>query len=154
MTPAEFEECLAREIVRVAADFARRGVWTEETALEASRSDFADLLPRGFETPNYRFCKVVDERTGGRVGETWYVVVRKGGKVHFWVDWIWIDPPFRRKGYATRLLQKLDDEAVREGAERIGLSVVTDNPEALALYTKVGYTPTRMHMSKTLGPAP
>ena len=150
MNQEEFEACVAEAISRHAAEQVSRGVWAQDAAGEASRSDFAQLLPHGRETPNKRFLKVVDEITGIRVGETWYTVKEEGGRTQFWIDWIMILPPFRRRGYASQVLELLAAEASRAGANRLGLHVLSDNAAARALYTKVGYQVTSLRMSKRL----
>jgi ribosomal protein S18 acetylase RimI-like enzyme len=95
---------------------------------------------------------VVDSKTDGPVGETWYVVQQKGGKTQFWIDWIWIDPLFRRRGFGSQVLRQLAKEAARLGADRLELSVVSDNPGAMALYRKPGYAPWRFQMVKQVKP--
>jgi GNAT superfamily N-acetyltransferase len=47
---------------------------------------------------------------------------------------------FRRKGIATRLIQRAEELAIQKGYKKIGLSVgSTDNPEARRLYEKLEY---------------
>jgi GNAT superfamily N-acetyltransferase len=47
---------------------------------------------------------------------------------------------YRRKGVATRLIQKAEELAKEHGFSRIGLAVgSTDNPDAKRLYEKLGY---------------
>lgn len=150
MSEADFRDSTQRSISRHAADYVRRGLWAEEGSLEVSEKMFAELLPQGRETPNRHFANVVDRETGQRVGETWYLVQPQAGKVRFWIDWIWVDPDHRRKGYAMATLLVLEEEARRRGAERVGLSVWFDNPGAIALYQKLGYAPASMWMMKSL----
>ena len=151
MSEAEFRESLHRSVLRHAADYVRRGYWTEARSVEAMEKEFAHLLPNGRETPDHSFAHVVDDASGQRVGETWYQAREQGGKVRFWVDWIAIDPEHRRKGYATATLLRLEEAATRCGADRIGLGVWLDNPGAVALYEKLGYAPTNLWMMKSLG---
>jgi len=47
-------------------------------------------------------------------------------------------------------LRLLENEALGLGADRTGLSVWTDNPEAIALYTKLGYAMVHMRMTKLI----
>ena len=148
MTEAEFRESFERGVARHATDFVRRGVWLKEKATEAARNELSRYLPQGRETPHHHFAKVIDEGNGKQVGETWYHAYEEGGKVRFWVDWLWTDPQQRRRGYATAILQHLSHEAAKMGADRIGLYVFTDNPNAMALYTKLGFTTMVMGMTK------
>ena len=150
MSESDFRESLRRSIPLHAADYVRRGLWTEEASLAAMEKEFAQLLPDGRHTRDRHFAKVIDSESGHPVGETWYLVQERGGKVRFWVDWIFIEPGYRRQGYATAAFRRLEDEARRQGADRIGLTVWSDNPGAVALYAKLGYTPATMWMMKLL----
>jgi ribosomal protein S18 acetylase RimI-like enzyme len=148
MNEPEFREAFERTVARHASDSVRRGIWTKEAAMEASRKELNRFLPQARETPGHHFVKVVDESNGKQVGESFYSVRDEGGKVVFWVDWLWTDPQQRRRGYATAVLQQLSHEAVKRGADRIGLFVFADNPHAVALYTKLGFATTVMGMSR------
>lgn len=151
MDESEFEDSLRRAIPRYAAELVERGLATLPTSLATSRLEFSELLPEGRRTAGRHFCLIVEEASGKRVGETWYTVREKGGKVHFWIDWIWIEPADRRRGLATAALDLLEREARKSGADRTGLSVWMDNPGAMALYAKLGFVPTMMRMTKVLG---
>ncbi len=153
MEEADFERYLARAIPRRAERFAARGIWTAEASLEASRQAYARQLPEGLGTPGQRFCHIVDETKQLRVGETWYSSTVEGGQVHFWVQWIWVEPEHRRRGYATAALQRLEEEASRLGAPRIVLEVWADNPDAMALYRKLGFVPAHLTLVKRVGPS-
>jgi len=148
MSEVEFRESFERTIVRRAADSVHRGVWSKEKATEAARSEMAVFIPQGRDSPGHRFVKVIDESNGKQVGEAWFSARDEGGKVRFWVDWLWTDPPQRRRGYATAVLQQLSREAAKLGADRMGLFVFADNPHAIALYTKLGFVSMVMGMSK------
>jgi len=150
MSEEEFQESLQRSISLHAADYVRRGLWTEEEAVATMTKEFGRLFPQGHGTPDRYFAWVVDAARDQRVGETWYLAEERGGKVRFWVDWIWIEPEHRRRGYATATFRRLEDEARRFGADRMGLTVWSDNPGAIALYAKLGYTTTTMWMTKPL----
>jgi len=150
MNDAEFRDSFERTVVRLAADFFRRGVWTKEKGAGAARTVLTGLLPKGRESPNHHFVKVVDESNGRQVGEAWYSGREEGGKVRFSVDWLWTDPQERRRGYATAVLQQLSHEASKLGADRIELYVFMDNPHAVALYTKLGFTTMVMGMTRSV----
>lgn len=154
MSNDDFRRSIERSIPRYADELVTRGRASPASALARSRSDFAELLPQGLATPGYQFRHVVDEPTGERVGETWYTVRSRGPVVDFWVDWIWIEPPHRRRGLATATLRRLEEEAVRLGAVEVGLNVFADNPGAMRLYEKLGYAPMSFHLLKRLGPPP
>lgn len=150
MTEAEYRETIEKAVPRHAANCVRRGEWAAESALEASRKEYETRHPQGVRTQDHFFVKILDEGTGERVGETWYSSRQDGGKVRFWVEWLWIEPEFRRRGHARRVLELLAQEAVRRGAERIGLYVFNDNLGAVALYTGAGFAAKSMSMVKEI----
>ena len=150
MSEEDLSESVKRSVSRYAAELVKRGISSEEGSLEFSRHDFDQFLPQGLKTPNHHLFNVIDASSNARVGETWYTVQERGGKIQFWIDWIWIEPPHRRHGFATAALRHLEDEARKLGADRTGLSVWMDNPGAVALYTNLGYVTSMMRMSKRL----
>ncbi len=150
MSADEFRDSVEKGISRAAEDNIVRGLWSPKVALETARSEMAQLLPQGRETPGFSFLKIIDETTGERVGETWYSVDSKGGRNHFWVHWIMVEPRFRRQGHARATLHQLASNARETGADRIGLHVLADNSEALALYAALGYLPTSHRMARRL----
>src|SRR5579863_2144297 len=152
MSEEDFQTSKRRGISIRAEEHIRRGLWTSADAEAASAADFEELLPQGRETPHFHFCNIINELDGSRIGEAWYNVRTKGGKTQFWVDWIWVDPAYRRQGYATQVLWLFEKLATDFGADRVGLHVLADNYVALALYAKIGYQTTNMGMAKPLRP--
>lgn len=152
MTEEEFRQALERAVPRHAERRIRRGEWAAEEATAASRGEYAQLFPQGRATPGYHFCHIVDEASGARVGEAWYQIDRKVGKMFAWIDWIWVEPEHRRRGFAQATFRLIEAEATRAGADRIGLFVHDDNPGARALYDRLGYAPTSHRMEKPLVP--
>lgn len=84
------------------------------------------------------------------MGGTWHTARERSGRVRFWIE-----PQHRRSGFATAVLRALEEEAREWGTDRSGPSVWTDNPEALALYSKLGYVTASMRVIRSLdGAAP
>lgn len=150
LTPAELDSSVERAVHRHAADYARRGIWNEADAVDASRRGFAELLRSGSEQRSRHFAQIVEASSGKAIGETWYVIETEGGRTHVWIDWLWIEPAQRRHGFGAATLRELEAIAVRFGASSASLSVWLDNPDAIALYTREGYVAFRTHMRKTL----
>ena len=61
-----------------------------------------------------------------------------------------IDAPYRRQGYGTEALRAVEPAVRALGIERIALHVFGHNHPARALYEKVGYEETNIHMAKNL----
>ncbi|MEJ3405123.1 GNAT family N-acetyltransferase [Rathayibacter sp. YIM 133350] len=54
---------------------------------------------------------------------------------------VWTHSSHRRKGLARRVMAELEAEALRRGVRRIELTTGARQPEAVALYLELGYTP-------------
>jgi ribosomal protein S18 acetylase RimI-like enzyme len=52
---------------------------------------------------------------------------------------LYVDPPARRKGVATALVEHAEEFARRTGAERLTLATAHDNAAAQNVYRKLGY---------------
>jgi RimJ/RimL family protein N-acetyltransferase len=152
MNEEDFQASKRRGISRDAELRVRLGLWASTDAETASAAEYEELLPQGRKTPHCHFCNILDECDGSRIGETWYNARTQGGKTQFWINWIWVDPSYRRRGYATQLLQLFERLATEVGADRVSLHVEADNAVALALYAKLGYRTTDLNMAKILHP--
>ncbi|WEL23653.1 GNAT family N-acetyltransferase [Candidatus Nanohalovita haloferacivicina] len=63
---------------------------------------------------------------------------------------IYIKPDYRRKGYATQLLDRIEEEARERGFESVELEVDTANNSAKELYRNEGFETRRERMIKEL----
>jgi GNAT superfamily N-acetyltransferase len=54
---------------------------------------------------------------------------------------VYVEPGFRRRGLAQVLVEALEADAARAGIRSLELNSGPEQPEALALYTALGYTP-------------
>lgn len=52
---------------------------------------------------------------------------------------IWTSDQYRRQGLATRIVTELEEQAARQGYQKIYLTTGFKQPEAVALYLKHGY---------------
>lgn len=57
---------------------------------------------------------------------------------------------FRRRGYGEQAFIQLEEKAKELGLDKIALHVFGHNKAAIALYQKVGYEITDLHMEKKL----
>ena len=77
------------------------------------------------------------------------MVNRGGRRQAFIYDFRTLDE-FHRQGYGTQAMIALEDEVRKLGIDTIGLHVFGHNHAARALYEKVGYEVTDVHMAKHL----
>jgi GNAT superfamily N-acetyltransferase len=54
---------------------------------------------------------------------------------------VYVEPAFRRRGLAQLIVAALEDGAARAGHGSVVLNTGQEQPEALALYARLGYTP-------------
>jgi GNAT superfamily N-acetyltransferase len=54
---------------------------------------------------------------------------------------VYVEPAFRRRGLAQVLVEALEADAARAGIRSLELNSGPEQPEALALYALLGYTP-------------
>jgi ribosomal protein S18 acetylase RimI-like enzyme len=130
-----------------AAEKARAGQWPRGEALPLARKEFARLLPEGLATPGHTLFNVMDEE-GRKVGVMWVARQKHGtGDIAYVYD-IAIDEAHRRKGHAQRAFAALDAKAREWGLAGVVLHVFGHNAGAQALYRKLGFVPTSIHMYK------
>ena len=90
------------------------------------------------EARSSSLARFVAEREGRVVGMI--RAQRVGDAVN--LDSLWVHPEQRRGGLASALIDAATDWGARLGATAVSLDVARDNDPALALYAKLGYTPT------------
>ncbi len=90
-----------------------------------------------FGRPIYRFFVI--EADGHLVATALLSFTRRAGIV----STVLVDTPYRRRGYAKRLLEAAREAARRRGRRFLVLDVLSDNAPALALYRARGFTPLR-----------
>ena len=61
------------------------------------------------------------------------------GRGWLYIDDLWVNPDFRRKGIASALMKKADDFSKELNTSGLRLYVNTENPDGIALYKKCGY---------------
>jgi RimJ/RimL family protein N-acetyltransferase len=143
----EYRETLVREY---AADKVRAGVWSKEEAEGAAAKDVDGLLPEGPATPNHHLYSVRDETLPAEVGVLWISPRDSGVGRSVWIYDIIVHERFRRRGYATHILQLAEDKARELGAITVELHVFGHNRGARTLYEKIGFTATSIIMSKPI----
>jgi ribosomal protein S18 acetylase RimI-like enzyme len=56
-----------------------------------------------------------------------------------WINRLAVDPGYRRRGYATKLIEAAEEALREQGLCVIAALVESDNPASLALFSKLGY---------------
>jgi ribosomal protein S18 acetylase RimI-like enzyme len=148
MTGAAFVAFVEETVPAYAADKVASGQWREDEAIALSRKELEGLLPQGLATPGHHLYTLREVATGTAVGRLWIAEqARAGSKVAYVYD-VAIFPAHQRKGHATRAFEALESEVRALGLEGIALHVFGHNRGAQALYEKLGYRATNIHMFK------
>ena len=147
ITDAEYDAWLEIVVPEYAEDKVASGQWPAETALELSRKEYAELLPRGKDTEDNHLFTVLNLH-GGPVGTLWFVVKDRANRRIAYVYDIYVTPEHRRCGHAYRAFQALEQEVARLQLAGIALHVFGHNQAAQGLYVKLGYVVTNINMFK------
>jgi len=143
----QYREHLVRDY---AADKVRAGAWSEAEAESRAAKDVDGLLPEGTATRNHFLYSVRDEAADAEVGTVWFALLDSDVGRSVWIYDIIINENFRRRGYATRTLELVEDRAKELGARSVRLHVFGHNHGAQALYEKLGYNTTSITMAKPI----
>ena len=57
-----------------------------------------------------------------------------------WINYLAVDPRFRRRGIGRRLMEAAEDELRKAGCPKINLQVRESNNETITFYRRLGYT--------------
>lgn len=111
---------------------------TETTPAEADMQVVADEVASfgrsrsgSHAKPLACFVRTPDRLIGGATGRT--------ELDRLFVQYLWVEASYRRKGIGTRLLQMLEAAAVEQGCHDALIETLLD--ENAALYARVGYGP-------------
>jgi RimJ/RimL family protein N-acetyltransferase len=149
MTEAEFQAYLKPAIDDYGQGHVKSGRWRAEEATEKSAAEFRELLPNGVHSADQHLFAIKDE-AGTQVGMLWFAVRDNNGKRSAFIYDVRIGEAFQRRGYATQAFQALETLARDMGLAAISLHVFGHNTGARALYEKLGYIVTNLHMTKSL----
>jgi len=141
-----------RDLVRnYAADKVRAGAWSQAEAEGRAARDVDELLPEGPATQGHFLYSVRDAFSDAEVGTVWFALRDSGVGRSVWIYDIRIDESFRRKGYASRTLELVENRAKKLGARSVELHVFGHNHGARALYEKMEYNETSITMARQVG---
>ncbi|MDO7906502.1 GNAT family N-acetyltransferase [Paenibacillus sp. JX-17] len=153
MNEEQFAVFRKTTIQEYAKDKVAAGTWSEQEAPGLAEESVERHLPQGLATPDaYLYVIRLEEKESERpvVGHLWFNLSEKHhGKEAFLLD-ILIDDHYQNQGLGSRTMMALEEEVRKLGAVRIGLHVFGHNERAYHVYTKMGYIPTDITMSKEL----
>jgi len=149
MTEADYPPWRTQSIADYAQEKQRSGQWDAADADKQAQAAFAELLPAGLHTPGHHLYTIVDA-TGTSVGAIWIARQEQPcGPVAFIYDLV-VWPAHRRQGHGEAAMRALEHEVLRLGFAGLALHVFGHNEVARALYARLGYAPTNIHMFKPL----
>jgi ribosomal protein S18 acetylase RimI-like enzyme len=131
-----------------AADKVRAGAWSQAEAEGRAARDVDGLLPEGPASQGHLLYSVREDSTDAEVGIVWFALRESGVGRSVWIYDIIIHEDFRRRGYASRTLELVEERARDLGAKSVELHVFGHNRGARALYEKLGYNITSITMAK------
>ena len=149
----QYREYRKNLVRHYAADKVRAGAWSQAEAEGRAARDVDGLLPEGPATQGHLLYSVRDDSMGAEVGTVWVALRDSGVGRSVWIYDIIIHEDFRRKGYASRTLDLVEERARDLGAKSVELHVFGHNRGARALYEKLGYKITSITMAKQVGAA-
>lgn len=150
MSESRFAEYLTQAIPDFAKAKVASGQWHESEAMDLSRQSFEKSLPQGVATPDNFVYDIHNESGTQVVGHLWIALQSRGEQKIAYVFDVAIHSDHQRQGHATRAFNALEIEVRRLGLSGIGLHVFGYNTSAHALYVKLGYLPTNIHMFKAI----
>jgi ribosomal protein S18 acetylase RimI-like enzyme len=132
MSEAEFDVWVDGEVEGYAEELAATGL-SPESALEHSRTQMAELIPDGVHSPGMEFFSALVDETV--VGDLWLDMSQDMAFVYN----IEVGSAHRRRGYGAAIMNAGARYCRDAGHPYLGLNVFAHNPNARALYDKLGY---------------
>ena len=146
----QYREYRKNLVRHYAADKVRAGAWSQAEAEGRAARDVEGLLPEGPATQGHLLYSVRDDSMGAEVGTVWFALRDSGVGRSVLIYDIIIHEDFRRKGYASRTLELVEERARDLGAKSVELHVFGHNCGAQALYEKLGYNIVSITMAKPI----
>lgn len=148
MTEEEFDQYLAYFIPDYAKDLSENFMIPLEKAMKESKDLMEQLLPNKQKSEGqlvYNIYSIDEDKT---IGVIWYSIQTESNKAYIYH--ILIKEEFRKNGFATFVLQELEETMKNTGITSMGLNVFGKNPPAYKLYEKLGYQTQSTLMGKRI----
>ena len=136
MSEAEFDEYLADSTEEYIGELRAAGM-SEASARQQGEEQMAELVPDGLASEGMSFFTA--RKGGTSVGTLWLSTQRPMAFVYD----VKVDESQRRKGYGAAIMNAGARWCRERGHPALGLNVFGHNPNARALYDKLGYHVTR-----------
>ncbi|MFI5930919.1 GNAT family N-acetyltransferase [Actinoplanes sp. NPDC051494] len=149
MTRADFEQHRAQLIMATAEAMAEAEGFTVREAEARATQGIADLLPQGPATPGQVLRRAV-VGGGAEVGWIWVSLPGTLMPGMAWISSLEVDPAFRRRGWAARILELTERDLAGRGITTVGLNVFGSNVTAQRLYERQGYAITNQQWAREL----
>ncbi len=150
MTQAQFEQYLPISIAEFAQDKIDSGQWARADALALAQQSMAESLPQGLVTPDIYLFGLEVGPARQLVGMIWINAQVRGDRRVAYVYDVMVYPAHRRQGHATRAFAAIEKKSLELGLSGVALHVFGHNPQAHALYVKLGFVTTNINMFKAL----
>lgn len=114
-----------------------------EDEMRLLKDDVTDMrvIDRWIETLNYdRVFPLVVEVDGRLIADASLHRRKEGWRRHLGGVRVVVDPAFRHKGLASKLIDELTDIATREGLDRLYAEIPADDKAAIDVFEKRGFS--------------
>lgn len=150
LSETEFGKFSTDDISSYAEGNVKAGYWLPAEALDKAREAQQKLLPDRSKTKNHIFYKIEEPEQGSWIGTIWLFTDYETAQPAGFIYDIFIEEPFRHKGYGKQAMLALEEKARELGLSRLALHVFAHNRPARALYESLGYQDKSVNMTKTL----
>ncbi|MEX3624675.1 GNAT family N-acetyltransferase [Viridibacillus arvi] len=144
----EFEKYLDFMIPNYAKEISSNYTLSLDNAIEESEMMMKGIFSNGLSTEGQFLYNIWDTDMETKIGVLWYSVNTEINRAYLYH--IYIEEAYRKKGYGTRVLEKLQIIIKELGMNSLALSVFGSNDAALNLYKKLGYTTSSISMHKVI----
>ncbi|WP_454193495.1 GNAT family N-acetyltransferase [Paenibacillus sp. Marseille-Q7038] len=152
MDKEQYEDFMAFTLVTYVKEKIKAGTWIPEHAESRALEDMSRILPKGYSTENAYFYRVIDMAlpTPAVIGFIWFNLYRRNNLNELFLYDITILDEYQDRGYGTKTMFLLEEEARKLEVNLIGLHVFGHNERALHLYHKMGYDARSITLYKEL----
>jgi len=98
--------------------------------------------------PEYCLVAECDEQVAGFVLGT---IIDKPNWVYGYIIWLGVSPDFQRRGIADKLVDKIVERMIEEGASSLMMDTDPANEAAVKFFTRKGFGNARQHVFLSLG---